>query len=120
MNSPFINPGFLRSVWRLVVPDSASVAVAFHSRTAPGATFTVYYLSHAKRRPAERRSNMDPALANQHISWLIWADDLSAVSAPRPKPNDKIVDEAGVSWTIDDVEHHLLDMVYHCNSTRTR
>lgn len=109
-----------RTSWRFVVPGEASVAVTFGSRQAPGATFTNYSLTHVKRRPGEQRSDMDPAVATSSLSWLIWQDDLDAVSAPRPKVSDKLTDSSGVSWIIDRVEHHLLGQVFHVFTTRAR
>lgn len=120
MNSPFINRWFLRSIWPIVVPDNATVPVTLSVRTAPGAAFTNYSLTHAKRRPAGRKTDNSPAIAHETLSWLIWQDDLDAVSAPTPKVADKITDGDGVSWVIQDVESHLLDEVWHVNTVRAR
>jgi len=118
--NPFLTRSFVRSAWRLTVPDEASVSVTLGVRTAPGAAFTSYTLYHAKRRPGEHRHNVDPSLALQSLSWLLWKDDLDAASAPAPKPNDRITDAAGVHWLIDSVEAHLFGEVFHCQTTRAR
>jgi hypothetical protein len=106
-----INRAMARAAIRRLMPGPEAVTLKVRGVAD---AFTSYSLGAAQRRQWDLSEDQGDAVTTPvfRLRWAIRQETLDAVSAPRPKPGDVILDSSSVSWVVQDTASSLFDS-YH-------